>query len=146
MAGARAVFSVASHHWLCLSTVALSAPLLSAQWYTHKKTIFFGHDIACLSCTMSDRTVFFHHKFTAGCSPSQAMVFKCCFSAGPKCDPYWHYSHLKMKCSRRATFKDVQLSWDLSLQRNTEVAVFVKFLLWAADCISICKFKSSLLS
>lgn len=47
MADVPAVFSVASHRWLCLSTVAPSAPLLSAQWYTHKKTIFCEHDIAC---------------------------------------------------------------------------------------------------
>lgn len=85
MADVPAVFSVASHRWLCLSTVAPSAPLLSAQWYTHKKTIFCEHDIACFSGAGAHCTVpmcFFHHKCTAGCSRAQPWFLSAAFERG----------------------------------------------------------------
>ncbi len=62
---------VASHHWLCLSTVALSAPLLSAQWYTHKKNNLprARHRLLLLHRgRLYSVSVFFHHRFSTGCS------------------------------------------------------------------------------
>lgn len=94
-------FLVASHHWLCLSTVALSAPLLSAQWYTHKKTIFFLRDIACFSCAIVDCTVFFHHKITAGYSWARPWFLSASVEQGQivTCTD----SYLKVTGGRRAT-------------------------------------------
>lgn len=65
MADVPAVF-VASHHWLCLSTVALSALLLSTAMHTLKKKK--KDDMTCFRCATAGWAVFFHHKHTAGCS------------------------------------------------------------------------------
>lgn len=71
MAGAQAL-SLWHHITVCVSAAQWPClPCSSRHTDTHSihtKRISCKHDIACLSCTMSDPALFFNYKFTAGCS------------------------------------------------------------------------------